>query len=72
MLAVVIAALVFSGVLHFGGGSIVIPDVSGMSEEEALSALKESGIGEDRIQVEESAQRGYRGRRCRRCLSAGG
>ena len=52
MLAVVIAALVFSGVLHFGGGSIVIPDVSGMSEEEALSALKESGIGEDRIQVE--------------------
>ena len=52
MLAVVIAALVFSGVLYFGGGSIVIPDVSGMSEEEALSALKESGIGEDRIQVE--------------------
>ena len=35
MLAAVLAALVFSGVLRLGSGSIVIPDVSGMSYQQA-------------------------------------
>ncbi len=52
MLAAVLAALVFSGVLRLGSGSIVIPDVSGMSEAQALALLAENGIGEDRIQIE--------------------
>lgn len=52
MLAAVLTALVFSGVLRLGSGSIVIPDVSGMSEAQALALLAENGIGEDRIQIE--------------------
>ena len=52
MLAAVLAALVFSGVLRLGSGSIVIPDVSGMSEAQALALLAENGIGEDRVQIE--------------------
>lgn len=52
MLAAVLAALVFSGVLRLGSGSIVIPDVSGMSEAQAFALLAENGIGEDRIQIE--------------------
>ena len=52
MLAAVLTALVFSGVLRLGSGSIVIPDVSGMSEAQALALLAENGIGEDRVQIE--------------------
>lgn len=52
MLAAVLVALIFSGVLRLGSGSIVIPDVSGMSEAQALALLAENGIGEDRIQIE--------------------
>lgn len=52
MLAAVLAALIFSGVLRLGSGSIVIPDVSGMSEAQALALLAENGIGEDRVQIE--------------------
>lgn len=52
MLAAVLTALVFSGVLRLGSGSIVIPDVSGMSEAQAFALLAENGIGEDRIQIE--------------------
>ena len=52
MLAAVLTALVFSGVLRLGSGSIVIPDVSGMSEAQALALLAENGIGEDCVQIE--------------------
>lgn len=52
MLAAVLTALVFSGVLRLGSGSIVIPDVSGMSEAQAFALLAENGIGEDRVQIE--------------------
>lgn len=52
MLAAVLVALIFSGVLRLGSGSIVIPDVSGMSEAQAFALLAENGIGEDRVQIE--------------------